>query len=415
MVASGAAAAQAITLAFAPLLTRLYGPEAMGLLGVFNALVSSLAAVSALSYPLAIVLPAAASDAVALARLSMILGLGTAVIAAGALAMWGPALLTAVNAGELVPWAMLIPVATAVGVGSQVLTHWLTREQAFGLGARAAVVVALCSNGLKTVFGVLQPVAAALIVSGLAGVLAGNWVTWRWWRRRGGPPTHAAPRAADLRHVAWQHRDFPLLRTPQDSLNAVSQAAPLMWLSAAFGTAAAGHYSLAMMALGAPVVLIGQSVSRVFYPRVTAQVRNGGNVAADIWRTTRHLALLAAAPFMLLMLAGPDLFALMFGDAWRTAGEYARWLAPWLYLQMVNKPAVAAIPALRLQGGLLIYELGSTGSKLLALWAGWRLSLGDIGSVALFSATGCVAYLWLIGWVLVRACRLPTSGTPTSS
>lgn len=407
--ATGTAVAQAITLAFTPLLTRLYGPEAMGLLGVFNAVVASLAALSALSYPLAIVLPSAAADAAALARLSLGLGLATATATAVVLALWGPALLDAVNAGELVPWALLIPLAMAVGVGSQVLSQWVARQQAFAFGARAAVAVSLCANGLKAVFGVLLPVAPALILSGLAGTLAGTVMAWRQWRRHGGPPASAPPRWPDLRRVAAQHRDFALLRTPQDSLNAVSQAAPLVWLAAAYGTAAAGHYTLAALALGAPVTLLGQSVGSVFYPRVTALVRAGGDVAGEIWRTTRSLALLAAGPFVLLVLAGPAVFTLLFGEAWRPAGEYARWLAPWLFLQLVNKPAVAAIPALRLQGGLLVYELASTGSKLLALWAGWRLALGDVASVALFSAAGCLAYLWLIGWVLVRARRLPAA------
>ena len=40
VVASGTAAAQAITMAFAPLITRIYGPEAFGLLGTFMAVVA---------------------------------------------------------------------------------------------------------------------------------------------------------------------------------------------------------------------------------------------------------------------------------------------------------------------------------------------------------------------------------------
>lgn len=409
--ASGTALAQAIALAFTPLLTRLYGPEAMGLLGIFNAVVASLAAVAALSYPLAIVLPTAVSDAAALARLSLWIGVAMAAAAATVLALWGPVLLDAVDAGALTPWAWLIPLAMLVAVGTQVMSQWISRLQIFAFGARTAVTVALCANGLKTALGVLQPVAASLILSGLAGTLAGTMLAWRRLTQHGGASQAAPSRWHDLRRVAWQHRDFALLRMPQDSLNAVSQAAPLMWLAATYGAASAGHYSLAVLALGAPVALIGQSVGTVFYPRVTTQVRTGGDVAGDIWRTTRTLALVAVAPFVLLMLVGPLLFAWLFGDAWRQAGEYARWLAPWLFLQLVNKPAVAAIPALRLQGGLLLYEVASTGIKLLALWAGWQLALGDVASIGLFSAAGCVAYLWLIGWVLVRARRRPP-GTP---
>jgi O-antigen/teichoic acid export membrane protein len=197
--ASGTALAQALTLAFTPLITRLYGPEAMGLLGVFTAVVGSLAALSALSYPLAIVLPAPAGEAVVLVRLSLLLGLLTALAAAAVLALWGPALLLALNAGEIAPWAMLIPVAMLVGVCSQVMSHWLARHQAFAFGARFAVLASLLANGLKAIFGWLQPVAAALILADWQA----HWPALPWPGCAGGIGP-ARPRNPRPRHPRGQ-------------------------------------------------------------------------------------------------------------------------------------------------------------------------------------------------------------------
>jgi IS5 family transposase len=69
VVASGTAGAQAITMGFSPVITRLYGPEAFGLLGVFMAMVQVLVPAAALTYPIAIVLPKEDRDARVLARL----------------------------------------------------------------------------------------------------------------------------------------------------------------------------------------------------------------------------------------------------------------------------------------------------------------------------------------------------------
>ena len=69
-VATGTAGAQAISIAFSPIITRLYGPDSFGLLGVFMALVAVLAPLAALTYPIAIVLPKEDSDARALGWLS---------------------------------------------------------------------------------------------------------------------------------------------------------------------------------------------------------------------------------------------------------------------------------------------------------------------------------------------------------
>jgi O-antigen/teichoic acid export membrane protein len=70
VVASGTAGAQAITMAFSPIITRLYGPEAFGLLGTFMAIVAVVTPLAALSYPIAIVLPKEDIDARGIAKLS---------------------------------------------------------------------------------------------------------------------------------------------------------------------------------------------------------------------------------------------------------------------------------------------------------------------------------------------------------
>ena len=80
IVASGTAAAQAITMAFSPLITRIYGAEAFGLLGVFNALVSVVTPIAALTYPIAIVLPQEDTEAKGLVKLSSVIAFGVFII-----------------------------------------------------------------------------------------------------------------------------------------------------------------------------------------------------------------------------------------------------------------------------------------------------------------------------------------------
>jgi len=73
LVATGTAGAQAITMAFSPAITRLYGPEAFGLLGTFTATLAIVTPIAALTYPIAIVLPKKDDDARGIAKLSVLL------------------------------------------------------------------------------------------------------------------------------------------------------------------------------------------------------------------------------------------------------------------------------------------------------------------------------------------------------
>jgi len=402
-VATGTAVSQAIALAFAPLITRLYGPEAFGLQSIFVSVVGLISIVATLGYPLGIVLPKTDSEAMALVRLSVATGTVATLLTAICLYFFGSDLLSLLNAQVIERYAYLIPVAVYAAVLARVLAQWLVRNEAFSLSAKYGVITAFAMSAVKATLGLHWPTPGVLICANTAVGLAGTGCTYWGWLRQRHLTRQKEPRqraGLSLLNVAIKHRDFALLRTPQDLINALSQALPLLLLSAYFGSTAAGHYAIAIAVLGVPTALIGSSVMAVFYPRVTQAVQDGEDARSLIVRATSGMALAGAAPFLVLVIAGPVLFSWVFGDDWRTAGVYAQCLAPWLFMQFINQPAVAAVPALRIQRGLLIYEIFSTATKVLALWLGFSIFGNDLAAVVLFSAFGVVAYAWLIGWVI---------------
>ncbi len=188
-----------------------------------------------------------------------------------------------------------------------------------------------------------------------------------------------------------------------------------MLLASFFGAASAGQYAIAIAVLGMPTSLIGGSVMAVFYPRINEAIRRGENARALIVKATMGMAVTGALPFLATIVAGPILFEFAFGKEWRVAGVYAQLLALWLFFQYINKPAVSAIPVLRLQGGLLVYELISTGTKLLALWIGFAYFESEFAAIALFALFGVMAYVWLILWVIRRSGHLPISENPKAA
>ncbi len=390
-------------LGFAPIITRLYGPENYGIFGIFGSVVGVLSTIAALGYPTAIVLPKDECDARGIARLSLYIGVGMSALAAAALSLFGGDLLRLLNAEVIGAYLYLIPVAMLFSVMAAVLAQWLIRSKEFKLTAKYRVLTAFMLSSIKAGMGLVYPTAMTLVVTNIIGGLFGTAVTfWGWLQLIGKKPGKPPPvrQAVSLRKLAVRYRDFPLLRTPQNLINSLSQSLPLLMLGAYFGASSAGQYSIAIAVLAVPASLIGGSVMSVFYPRITEAIHKGENARALIIKGTLGMALTGALPYLVIIIMGPLLFGFVFGEEWRTAGEYAQWLSPWLFLQYVNKPAVSAIPALRLQGGLLIYELFSTGTKIFGLWLGFVIFNSAVTAIALFSMFGVVAYLWLILWVI---------------
>lgn len=407
VVATGTAGAQAITVAFAPLITRIYGPAAFGLLGAFTAMVEVAIPLAALAYPIAIVLPREDRDALGLARLSVFLSLGVALLAAVMLWVGGEQLVAVFDADSVADFLLLIPLAMLFAAWMQIAQQWLIRKKEYGVIARSAIAQSLILNTAKAGIGWLHPVAAALIVITTLGYASHAALLFigarlRYQSRASGLPKGSATSLAQL---ARRHRDFPLYRAPQNVINAASQSLPVLMLAAFFGPAAAGFYTLGRIVMGVPSTLVGKAVNDVFYPRITEAAHNGENLVSHIVRATGALFAVGIVPFGLVVLFGPWLFSFVFGSEWATAGEYARWLALFFLFNFVNKPCVAAVPVLDIQRGLLVYEFFSTGGKVVGLAVGFYWFGSDVWAVALFSVIGVVAYSAMMLWILSHALR----------
>ena len=407
VVASGTAGAQAITIAFAPLITRIYGPEAFGLLGSFIAMVDVAVPAVALAYPIAIVLSKDDGDALGLVRLSIILSVAVALLAAGLLWVGGDWLTAILGAQSVAGYLFLIPIAMLLAAWMQIAQQWLIRKKEFGVVARTAVAHSLILNSAKSGIGWLHPVGAVLIVLATLGHALHAALLFIGARRRwqADVPMNDKATNTPLRLLAHRHRDFPLYRAPQNIINAASQSLPVLMLAAFFGPAEAGFYTLCKMVLGMPSSLLGKAVNDVFYPRITEAAHNSENLPQHIVRATGALFAISIVPFGLVILFGPWLFSLVFGGDWAMAGEYARWLALFFLFNFINKPSVAAVPVLGIQRGLLVYELFSTGGKALGLVVGLYWFGSDVWAVALFSVIGAVAYGAMMLWILTHARR----------
>lgn len=407
VVASGTAGAQAITMAFAPLITRIYGPEAFGLLGTFMAIVAVAIPVAALAYSIAIVLPREDRDALGLVRLSATISFGVALLAAALLALGGDWLTVTLGAESVAGYLFLIPVAMLFAAWMQIAQQWLIRKKEFGVVARSAVAHSLILNSAKSGIGWLHPVGAVLIVLATLGQALHAGLLFIGARRRyqGSIAEREEGSQTPLKELAHRHRDFPLYRAPQNFINAASQSLPLLMLAAFFGPAAAGFYTLAKMVMAMPTTLIGKAVGDVFYPRITEASHRGEHLTRLILKATLVLAGIGLLPFAAVIAFGPWLFGLVFGADWVHAGEYARWLSLWLYFMFLNRPAIMALPVLQAQRFHLIFTVFTITVRALVLMIGYYLFNSDLVAVALFGISGALLNVALVAIVVLLAHR----------
>jgi len=403
LLMSGTAAAQAISLAAAPLLTRLYAPGVFGEFSIFLALAAIVGSVGTLRYDQAVMLPESGRAAAGLFGLSLIAVAGMTTAAAViciALAVWrsGFPELSLTQAT-----LALVPVVVLITGLSQTFNCWLTRQKRFHQVSIAQVLAGLTTNGIQLAAGVGACGIVGLLSGALLGSLSGALVMGAQSAAAAWPTIREAVRWTRLRALARQYSDFPAYSAPQVGLNTVSQNVPVLLLGWYYGPIVAACYFLATRCLQFPMNLVLNAFRQAFFQKASEADRAGEDMERLLVQATGVLLGLAAIPALTLFVAAPALFAFVFGAEWQSAGEYARWLVCWLVLGFANSPAVVFGQVFRRQRWILTWDIGLLISRTLALVLGGTW-LSALGTIVLYSFTGIVFNAWIIvwGWRLAR-------------
>jgi O-antigen/teichoic acid export membrane protein len=413
-LATGTALAQGIAMFFAPIITRLYGPESYGLLGVFLSIVTILTPIVALSYPIAIVLPKKDSDAKKLIRLSIYVGLFMTSLISMVFLFFHQSIIRILQLENIASFLFLIPLVLLFNVGLQVTQQWMIRKKLFNIKAKVTAAHAFIVNSVKVGIGFFYPFAVVLVSIATFGYFLQTMMLF--FGIRSFKTTNIKKdnlkendETLSIKQLASKHKDFPLFRAPQVFLNAISQSLPVLLLASFFGPASAGFYALCRTILALPSNLLGQSVQDVFYPKITEAAHNKENTTRLIVKATLGLSVVGFLPFALVVGFGPLLFGFVFGAEWLAAGNYARWLALWLFTAFINRPSVAAIPVLNLQKHFLIYEIISIVLRVTALMIGFYLIQNDIIAIMLFSIAGVILNSSLIVFTIHKSKKYKTT------
>lgn len=395
ILALGAAASQALMLAAAPILTRLYAPDEFGILAVFMALLGLIGAVASLRYQCAVPFPKTDEEAAPL----LSLGFGIVMIVGGlSLAVslaFGQTLARMLGTLTLAPFFWLLTVSIVLVGIYELLHYWALRRHAYEALAkthvtRSALLVAVQLGGAG--FG---PISLLLgqATSQLVGV-----ISLFWWVVLDRMSLIRAVRRSDILDAAVRYRRFPMFDTFYSLLGVFAAQMPALLLTGFFGPAAAGLFALTQRVLAAPIVLVGDPVNNAFFAAVPDAQRQG-MLGEKVTRLHATMVEIATPVALAVMFAGPEVFAVVFGGAWRNSGGFAQWMALALYTQFLSGPLSSVFYALERQATAIRFQVASVVLRGSALMVGaW---LGDLAlAIALFALASAASDTLILGWVI---------------
>lgn len=397
ILVGGTASAQLLLVLASPLLTRLYTPQDFGLLAAFTALLGLITVIASGRYELAIPLPEQGQDAINLVILGLICVFFTTLISFVGVIFFSDQVALALNSPELAEYLWLVPIGVLFVGGYQVFNKWAIRSKNFGGIARTRIwqtvgTLAIQVGGSQ--FGLIALVSGQTGGQGLGATSLGlralkhpKFKSWSW----GG-----------VMQQACYYRNFPLYSTWTGLFNTASlHLAPIIFISL-FGASTAGFYALTLRMLSMPSSLIGEAIGNVFLSSAPDAQRRG-ELRELVKCLHKRLAMTGAVPLAILLLFGPNLFALIFGEEWRKAGQYAQWMAPWIYLQFQWSPLSMLASIMGMQKAAFISQFFTLAARLLVLLLCYMLAVTADITIAVFSIVSAIGYFLVMAWFVRKA------------
>lgn len=396
---TGTTFAQALLILVSPILTRLYAPDDFGVFALYTSILGVIAVVACWRYQLAIVLPEKDEEAANLLVISMLIAFLMACLSFLGVAFFRHPVARLVGAPHLAPWLWCLPFSLLASGLFQAFNYWSTRRKQFKrLAARQitqSTVTAITQMGLG---GFSAPGSGGLIGGHFLGQLtATGRLGWQIWRDEGKQILSYICRA-EIRRLMKRYKDFPLYSSWSSLLNTASTMLPALLLGYFFTPAVVGYYALGHRVLALPMSLIGGSVAQAFFPRAT-EAKRQGNLDKITFEIFQQLLSIGLVPIVLITIVAPDLFALVFGVRWWTAGEYVRWLSLWLLFVFISSPLSNIYSVLERQRAGLIVNILMFSTRLMVLVIG-GIRQDAFLTIALFGLSGALLWIFNCTYIL---------------
>lgn len=371
-ISAGAMIGQLAVILAMPVLSRVFAPEDIGGYAFFASIVGVFATVVSLNFELAI--PVARGNRAA--QIVSVLAVGTAaiisVVIAFGLAAGGSRFLQSLGGAGVAPFLWLVPVCVFLQGVNSVLTYRAVRQRAFRATGMAKAALGFGQSVPQVVAGVGGAGVGGLIAGQLVAPAASIAVYLRGLQKSG-VERRQLPNWRRLRVLAYRFRRFPMFTTWSTLINGISAHLPVVFLSAVFGPSVTGQFALAYRVLQAPLGLLGQALSQVFFG-LLADERDAERIRRVTWSIFRFLWSFGAPTFGVAMVIAPDAFVVIFGGRWETSARFAQLLMPWLLISFVVIVLSILVSVLQRQAQELVYQivfvLGTVGSLAVGALSG---------------------------------------------
>ena len=330
---TGSTLSQAIPIAISPILTRIYTPEDFGLYAVYIAIITILGTIVSGRYELAIMLPKKDEDAINIFALGLVITICLTVLTTILVITFNDYIVNLSNNQKMKYWLYIVPVSVFLMGCYNLLIYFNNRLKNFNKISNMFIFRASSSAVVQLSLGFIKTGATGLISGQIfSQLMADIHLSIIIFRNKILLSKINKPKMIEM---AKRYRDFPKYSVLAILANKLSYQLTNIIVSAIYSITTLGYYAHVQRVLGLPSSLIGTSIGRVFIHEASKEKQNTGKAIQTFKSTMKKLILIGLPIFAFLFMIVEDLFAFVFGEPWRIAGEYAQIVIPFFFVQFI--------------------------------------------------------------------------------
>lgn len=323
--------AHAVTLAFSPVFTRLYLPEAFGLLAFVLSVSNPFSSFSTFRLEQAVVLPKAKNEANTIANTVILINTFFSFLLFVFIIAVGDTLFE-----KKLSTLVFIPLIVLVSGFQMPLNSWLQREKKYTQIAHAKLIQTICI----AVFSIL-----AYWINKNLGLLIGyliGWIVYSYYMFYQASNNEFKLQFSNflnaVKNTLNNYKEFPVYHVLPSVAVSFTLSIPVFYFNTCYSETEVGWFNFSRQILLVPVSLITAAFSQVYYARVVELKNHRKKVFPEFIRLLQLLFAIALIMFLLIHFGGEFLFTMIFGTNWAESGIYASVLVISAALQLIVWP-----------------------------------------------------------------------------
>lgn len=318
----GTLVSQAIPIICSPILTRLYTPEEFGSLALFMSISSVFSVLANFRLDAAIMSADCDKERNILKQISIISTVIFSLVLLSIALFFNEKIVLLFGIPSLGNFIYLIPVFVMLFGMTQLYTYLANSVGDYKAISLSKVNKNFSMTILQLIIGFINKGAMGLIY----GVIISFLFAWYSLRKYGTKDKNIKIdyKFNEYKKVLKKYKDFPLFSTGTALLDNIAVESPVILINKFHGNFEVGYFDLVRKTLMGPLSVISTSISQVYLRNIVDKNATVKSKLKDMFLLQSVLIVISIIIGPFIYFVGDDIFAFVFGEDWRIAGEYAK-------------------------------------------------------------------------------------------